>query len=82
MTTRADLRRLIDQLPEEDLTVARRYLEYLRHSSDPLLKTLLNAQLDDEPDTTQERKQAAQALAEYKAGKVTSAATLKRSLVR
>lgn len=50
MTARESLHRIVDDLQEEDLLTARRLLEKLRATADPLLKTLLSAPTDEEPD--------------------------------
>ncbi|MBI4312596.1 MAG: hypothetical protein HY681_12565 [Chloroflexi bacterium] len=70
--TRAALRKLIDQLPESELVAAHRYLCYLRDEGDPLLRALLNAPEDDEPETEEERRAVAEAWEDYKAGRVLS----------
>lgn len=51
MSDRATLHRLVDSLPEEDLTAAARLLAGLIATADPVLRTLLLAPVDDEPDT-------------------------------
>ena len=48
MSIKEDLGRLIDGLPESELYAAWRYLNYLKHTADPLLKKLLEAPEDDE----------------------------------
>ncbi|GEM_PF-316540 len=56
MTIKEELHRLIDELPEREARVARPFLEYLRNvGSDPLLKALMQAPEDDEPETDEER---------------------------
>ena len=67
MTTRDELHRLIEDLPECDLHMAELLIKW-RHElrDDPLLLTLATAPLDDEPDdppeeealTQEARKQA------------------------
>jgi Spy/CpxP family protein refolding chaperone len=65
---REELHELIDQIPESELPAARSYLRYLAQTaSDPVLRSLLNAPIDDEPETEEERKavdEAKEALAE------------------
>lgn len=63
-----DLHRLVDQLSPRDLTAARRFLEYLRDTSDPLLRALARAPLDDEPTTPEEDAAAEKAWQEYLRG--------------
>jgi hypothetical protein len=48
---RHTLHRLIDSLPEEDLTTAGRLLVGLTATADPVARALLLAPIDDEPDT-------------------------------
>lgn len=50
MDTRADPHTLIDELPEQEVRAARRFLEYLRlRGADSLRSVLDAAPLDDEP---------------------------------
>jgi hypothetical protein len=51
MPMRDTLHRLVDALPESELAVAERFLNYLRATADPVLRALLEAPLDDEPET-------------------------------
>jgi len=55
MSTRDSLHRLIDELPESELTAAERFLHYLRATADPILRVLLEAPPDDEPETISTR---------------------------
>lgn len=68
MTTRDDLRRLVDQLADDELHAARRYLEYLKDCGDPVLRAFLNAPEDDEPETEEERLTVEEAKAEIRRG--------------
>ena len=58
MPTKERLRQLVDELPDTELDAAQRYLEYLRDTSDPLLRKLLNSP-DDEEELTEEDLAAA-----------------------
>ena len=53
MAANEDIHRLLDLLPERELHVAKRFLEFLRdsssHVSDPVLRAFLEAPIDDEP---------------------------------
>ena len=51
MTIKEDLHRLVDELPEKELPVAKRYLEYLRNMGDPVLRSFMEAPEDDEEET-------------------------------
>src|SRR5579883_1996368 len=53
MTTKADLHRLVDGLPEENLPAAERALTTLQ-DEDPVLRAFMNAPLDDEPLTEED----------------------------
>jgi len=54
-TERERIHRLVDELPDEELHAALRYLEYLRDMArDPVLRAFLEAPLDDEPLTPED----------------------------
>ena len=50
MPTRDSFHRLIDELPESELAAAQRFLHYLGATADPVLRALLEAPVDDEPE--------------------------------
>jgi Ran GTPase-activating protein (RanGAP) involved in mRNA processing and transport len=78
---REELRRLVDELPENELNAARRYLEFIRDvGKDPVRFALENATLDDEPETDEERERAKRADEDFMAGRTTSMDELKREL--
>lgn len=83
MIARKELHELIDSLPESELPSVRRQL--LRHlaevTNDPVLRTLLNAPLDDEPETEEERQAVAEAKEDLAAGRVVSQAEARRRLL-
>ncbi|MBI2170458.1 MAG: hypothetical protein HYU30_00325 [Chloroflexi bacterium] len=76
--TRTALRKLIDQLPESELVAAHRYLRYLRDEGDPVLQALLNAPIDDEPETEEERRAVEEAKEDIRAGRVVSLEEIKK----
>ena len=79
MTIKDDLHRLIEELPDGEAHAARRFLEYLRNvGSDPLLKALMEAPEDDEPETEEERAAVAEAYEDIKAGRVVTMEEVKR----
>ncbi|MCI0439612.1 MAG: hypothetical protein L0177_10840 [Chloroflexi bacterium] len=78
MTTREDLHRLVDELPENEIHSARRYLEYLRSFNDPILKSLWEAPEDDEPETEEERRGVEEAYEDLRAGRVVSSEEIER----
>lgn len=64
MTIREELHRLVDALPESDVSTARKFLRSL---PDPVELSLLTAPLDDEPETDEERNAVEQALSDPRA---------------
>ena len=80
MTTKDSLKDLIDQLPDEELHTANRFMEYLRDAGSLLLDVLLEA--PEEADELNEETAAAlrEAELEVKAGDVVTHAELKREL--
>ena len=80
MYTKDDLRRLIDQLPDNELLPAMRYLEYLRNMGDPVLKALIDAPEDDEPETDEERIAVTEAYDDLAEGKVVTLDDVRRGL--
>lgn len=54
MTTKEQIHRLIDKLPEADAPTVLRILDGLRAMHDPVMRTLDNAPIDDEPDEPDE----------------------------
>jgi hypothetical protein len=64
MATREELHRLVDELPDDELEAARRYLQYLRdydNYGDPLVSALADAPCDDELTTDEEDATAREA---------------------
>jgi hypothetical protein len=51
LTSREDLHKLVDHIPEADVAAA---LKILRSLVDPVERALLTAPLDDEPETEEE----------------------------
>jgi hypothetical protein len=70
MSARDTLHRLIDELPESELTTAERFLNYLRATTDPVLRVLLEAPIDDESETEEERQAVQEAREELARGEV------------
>ena len=66
--TRADLHRLVDELPDASVDVVAAYLE---RAKDPMLAVLDAAPPDDEPYTDEQRAADAAALAAYRRGEFT-----------
>ena len=79
--TREELYRLIDDLPENELLTARRFLQFLhRVRGDPLVRALLEAPWDDEPETSEEVMAVQQAREQRARGEVVSDNVLWESL--
>jgi hypothetical protein len=82
VTSKAELHRLVDSLPESEVAVARRLLEALRASAQAeVMYSLEDAPLDDEPTTPEEDGAAATAWAEYQRGEALSAEEAKHLLL-
>lgn len=82
MTTREELHRLVDALPESEWHSARRFLEYLRdRGSDPLLRALAEAPIDDEPETPEEAAAVQEAREAAARGEVVSHEEARRRLL-
>lgn len=80
MCDRATLHRLVNSLPEEDLTTAGRLLAGLSATSDPVDRALLLAPADDEPDTDDEDGGLTEARQELARGEGISTEELEREL--
>jgi hypothetical protein len=80
MPTRDTLHRLIDEPPESELTTAERFLNYLRATADPVLKALLDAPIDGEPETEEERRAVQAAREELARGEVRTLEEVRREL--
>ena len=66
--TRSRLHHLVDELPESELDAAVRFLEYLRDTGDPLLRSLETAPEDDEPVTPEDEERIREGWAAYRRG--------------
>ena len=79
--SRTQLYELVDAIPAREVPAARRYLEYLRDmGSDPVLRALRNAPLDDEPETPEEAAAVQEAREQIKRGEVVKDADIRRML--
>ena len=75
MLTRDELHRLIDAIPDSKLAVAATALEPL---VDPVMRALLTAPIDDEPESEEERAAVAEAKAELARGEFLTHEEVKR----
>jgi hypothetical protein len=66
MPTRQQLHQVLDQVPDDQLFAALRFLEFLK--ADPVTLAILNAPLDDEPYTEEEQREDAEANAAFERG--------------
>jgi len=83
VATRDEVHRLVEELPEEELHTAKRFLEFLRdRGGDPLLRTLAEAPEDDEPETEEECRAAEEAWAEYLRGEARPLEDVREELAR
>jgi hypothetical protein len=82
MTVKERLHQLVEDLPEGlPTTAAERSLLHLQKlDDDPVLKALLDAPFDDEPETEEERALVAEGLAALESGEVVSDEELRREL--
>ena len=80
-TLRKELHRLVDELPDRDLYAAKRFLAYLRNTSDPLVQKLMEAPYDDEPVTEEEEAALAEAYEDLAAGRVVPHEEARRRLL-
>jgi hypothetical protein len=80
MTARESLHHLVDELPESDLGTAARVLEALSATGDPVLRSLLAAPADDEPDEDDRDGGLSEARSEALGGSTISHDEVKRLL--
>jgi hypothetical protein len=80
MSARDALHRLINELPESELATAERFLHYLRTTTDPVLRALLEAPPDDEPETDEECQAVHEAREELARGDVRTLEEVRREL--
>jgi len=80
MCQRSTLHRLVDSLPEEDLTTAGRLLVGLTMTADAVERALLLAPDDDEPETPEERAAVEEGLRDLREGRTVPHEEVKRRL--
>lgn len=71
--TKERLHQLVDELADQELPAAERYLERLKAANAaPVLRALLSAAPDDEPETEDERAAVAEGVAALERGEVST----------
>ena len=78
--TRQELKDLIDCVPTDELIVVKRYIQYVIDMQDPLLKTLAEAPVDDEPLDNSDLVALKEAWEDVAAGNLISNEALKERL--
>lgn len=92
-TSREEIKRLIDVLPDQELHAVRRYLQFLRFMNDPpfipadhflmndpVARNLASAPADDEPLTKDDLEAIAESDDDFAAGRIVALEDLKRNL--
>ena len=80
--TKERLHRLVESLPVREVHAAERFLEFLNGAAtDPVLRALVDAPVDDEPEDDDERAAAEQARADVAAGRLVSHEEARRRLL-
>ena len=77
MTTKDALHRLVEAIPDRELDAARQALEPL---ADPFILALMNAPIDGEPETDEERAAVAEAFEDLAHGRVRPWEDVRREL--
>jgi hypothetical protein len=72
--------RQLDELPESELIAAERFLTYLRATTDPVLRALLDTPTDDEPETEEEQGAVQEAREELARSEVRTLEEVRREL--
>lgn len=78
--TRQDLKDLIDCVPTDELIVVKRFIQYVVDMQDPVLRSLLEAPVDDEPTSESDVAMLQEAREDIAAGRLTPAKELYREL--
>jgi hypothetical protein len=77
---REELHGLVDDLSDQDLPTAKRFLAYLRNIRDPLIRKMVEAPYDDEPLTEEDIAALDEAWEDVAAGRLVSDEEVKREL--
>ena len=74
------LAELVEQLPEQEINAAVRYLEFLKSRSDPYLKYLMSVPEEEEELTEEFKRKLNEAREDVGAGRLISSDRLKQEL--
>jgi hypothetical protein len=77
---REELHSLVDDLSDQDLTTAKRFLAYLRNTRDLRMQKMIEIPYDDEPLTEEDIAALDEAWEDVRAGRVITMEELKREL--
>ena len=80
MNLKDRVHRLVDELPESELTIAERFLQYLRLTTDPVQRALLEAPWEDKPETEEEHQAVQEAREELARGERRTLEEVRREL--
>ena len=72
---------VVSRLPGQELHAALRYVQFLEEESDPVLRMLRNAPIDEEEETEEERRLVEEAREELRAGQTVSHEEIKREFL-
>ena len=81
METRERLHSLVDSLPDNEMHVALRFLEFLESEGASHLWSMMDAPLDDEPVSSEEERALAEAEEDLTQGLVVSHTEARRRLL-
>jgi hypothetical protein len=83
MSIREDIYQIVGELPESALPSLLRHVKMLQMAeTDPFIRALMNAPIDDEPYTDEERAEDAEAWEEYRRGEGRPLKDIRAELLR
>ncbi|MCA9845086.1 MAG: hypothetical protein KC482_18180 [Dehalococcoidia bacterium] len=71
---------VVSRLPARELHAALRYVQFLEEESDPVLRAIRNAPIDDEEETEEERRLVEEGMEDVRAGRVRPWAEVREQL--
>ncbi len=78
---REDLHSLVDEIADQDLTTAKRFLAYLRNTRDPFMQKLVETPYDDKPLSEEDIADLDAAWEDVTAGRLVSHEEARRRLL-